>query len=112
MFVYRCAALHSSCVSVILCSLASDHHQFQMTDNLPLTVQDLLDLLKNVETEINLCEANLKEEIEKRKKYKVSDTMASHSGRLMTVRCSRDGWFSGFPPGSLRQPFPSACVLT
>ncbi|XP_012935345.2 ubiquitin carboxyl-terminal hydrolase calypso [Aplysia californica] len=35
------------------------------------TPKDLLDLLKNVENEIELCENNLKEENEKRKKYKM-----------------------------------------
>lgn len=34
-------------------------------------LQDLLALLKNVENEIKLCEVNLKDEIEKRRKYQV-----------------------------------------
>ena len=37
-----------------------------------INLQDLLALLKNVENEITLCESNLKDEIEKRKKYKVT----------------------------------------
>ena len=34
--------------------------------------QDLLALLKNVENEIKLCEVNLKDELEKRRKYQVN----------------------------------------
>lgn len=43
------------------------------------TPKDLLDLLKNVESEITLCEANLKEEIDKRKKYKIDDCRRTHN---------------------------------
>lgn len=43
------------------------------------TPKDLLDLLKNVENEIELCEANLKEEMEKRKKYKIDDCRRTHN---------------------------------
>ncbi|XP_041348594.1 ubiquitin carboxyl-terminal hydrolase BAP1-like isoform X2 [Gigantopelta aegis] len=41
--------------------------------------KDLLDLLKNVENEIETCEANLKEEIEKRKKFKIDDCRRTHN---------------------------------
>lgn len=34
--------------------------------------QDLLSLLKIVDSEISNCESNLRDEIEKRRKYKVS----------------------------------------
>ncbi|XP_025106985.1 ubiquitin carboxyl-terminal hydrolase BAP1-like isoform X1 [Pomacea canaliculata] len=43
------------------------------------TPKDLLDLLKNVENEIELCEATLKEEYEKRKKYKIDDCRRTHN---------------------------------
>ncbi|KAK7102465.1 hypothetical protein V1264_020680 [Littorina saxatilis] len=43
------------------------------------TPKNLLELLKNVENEIELCEANLKEEIEKRKKYKIDDCRRTHN---------------------------------
>ncbi|KAL8611305.1 hypothetical protein ACOMHN_013736 [Nucella lapillus] len=43
------------------------------------TPKDLLDLLKNVENEIEICEANLKEELEKRKKYKIDDCRRTHN---------------------------------
>ncbi|KAK7503383.1 hypothetical protein BaRGS_00005304 [Batillaria attramentaria] len=43
------------------------------------TPKDLLDLLHNVEKEIELCEANLKEEMEKRKKYKIDDCRRTHN---------------------------------
>ncbi|GFT96915.1 ubiquitin carboxyl-terminal hydrolase BAP1 [Nephila pilipes] len=41
--------------------------------------KDLLALLKTVETEIELCELNLYDEIEKRKKYKVDDCRRTHN---------------------------------
>ncbi|XP_019647813.1 PREDICTED: ubiquitin carboxyl-terminal hydrolase BAP1-like [Branchiostoma belcheri] len=41
--------------------------------------KDLLALLKNVETEIQICEQHLKDEIEKRKKYKVDDCRRTHN---------------------------------
>ncbi|KAL5013369.1 hypothetical protein ScPMuIL_007639 [Solemya velum] len=41
--------------------------------------KDLLALLKNVEREIILCETNLKDEIEKRKKYKIDDNRRTHN---------------------------------
>lgn len=37
-------------------------------------LQDLLALLKNVENEIVNCDDNLRDEVEKRKKYKVRNT--------------------------------------
>ncbi|CAL1276463.1 unnamed protein product [Larinioides sclopetarius] len=41
--------------------------------------KDLLALLKTVETEIELCELNLYDEIEKRKKYKIDDCRRTHN---------------------------------
>ncbi|XP_035214692.1 ubiquitin carboxyl-terminal hydrolase calypso-like [Stegodyphus dumicola] len=41
--------------------------------------KDLLALLKTVETEIAICESNLHDEIEKRKKYKVDDCRRTHN---------------------------------
>lgn len=41
--------------------------------------KDLLALLKTVEGEIKVCENNLKDEIEKRKKYKVDDCRRTHN---------------------------------
>ncbi|XP_050414072.1 ubiquitin carboxyl-terminal hydrolase calypso isoform X2 [Patella vulgata] len=41
--------------------------------------KDLVSLLKNVEKEINTCETNLKEENEKRKKYKIDDCRRTHN---------------------------------
>ncbi|GIY00265.1 ubiquitin carboxyl-terminal hydrolase BAP1 [Caerostris darwini] len=41
--------------------------------------KDLLALLKTVETEIELCELNLFDEIEKRKKYKIDDCRRTHN---------------------------------
>uniref|UniRef100_T1IWJ3 Ubiquitin carboxyl-terminal hydrolase n=1 Tax=Strigamia maritima TaxID=126957 RepID=T1IWJ3_STRMM len=41
--------------------------------------KDLLALLKNVETEIATCETNLRDEIEKRKKYKIDDYRRTHN---------------------------------
>ncbi|XP_014671089.1 PREDICTED: ubiquitin carboxyl-terminal hydrolase calypso-like [Priapulus caudatus] len=40
--------------------------------------KDLLALLKNLESEIVTCESNLKEEQEKRKKYKIDDCRRTH----------------------------------
>lgn len=47
----------------------SNHLSFMLYFKL---LQDLLALLKTVETEIAICESNLHDEVEKRKKYKVS----------------------------------------
>lgn len=41
--------------------------------------KDLLALLKTVENEISICEANLHDEIEKRKKYKIDDCRRTHN---------------------------------
>ncbi|GIY69596.1 ubiquitin carboxyl-terminal hydrolase BAP1 [Caerostris extrusa] len=41
--------------------------------------KNLLALLKTVETEIELCELNLFDEIEKRKKYKIDDCRRTHN---------------------------------
>ncbi|XP_015917478.1 ubiquitin carboxyl-terminal hydrolase BAP1 [Parasteatoda tepidariorum] len=41
--------------------------------------KDLLALLKTVETEIEICELNLHDEVEKRKKYKVDDCRRTHN---------------------------------
>ncbi|XP_034230506.1 ubiquitin carboxyl-terminal hydrolase calypso [Thrips palmi] len=41
--------------------------------------QDLLALLKNLEAEISVCQASLRDENEKRKKYKVDDSRRTHN---------------------------------
>lgn len=41
--------------------------------------KDLLALLKNLEGEISLCEGNLRDENEKRKKYKIDDCRRTHN---------------------------------
>lgn len=41
--------------------------------------QDLLALLKNLEGEISVCQASLRDENEKRKKYKVDDSRRTHN---------------------------------
>lgn len=41
--------------------------------------KDLLDLLRNVETEISNCEASLKDENDKRNKYKIDDCRRTHN---------------------------------
>ncbi|ESO94413.1 hypothetical protein LOTGIDRAFT_175432 [Lottia gigantea] len=43
------------------------------------TPKDLVSLLKNVEREISVCENNLKEENEKRRKYKIDDCRRTHN---------------------------------
>ncbi|GAB1599343.1 ubiquitin carboxyl-terminal hydrolase calypso-like isoform X2 [Argonauta hians] len=43
------------------------------------TPKDLYDLMKNVEKEITLCENNLKDEVDKRNKYKIDDCRRTHS---------------------------------
>uniref|UniRef100_A0A1B6CEQ9 Ubiquitin carboxyl-terminal hydrolase n=1 Tax=Clastoptera arizonana TaxID=38151 RepID=A0A1B6CEQ9_9HEMI len=51
--------------------LESQHHTF--------APKDLLALLKNLEGEISLCEGNLRDENEKRKKYKIDDCRRTHN---------------------------------
>ncbi|KAK3910644.1 Ubiquitin carboxyl-terminal hydrolase calypso [Frankliniella fusca] len=41
--------------------------------------QDLLALLKNLEAEISVCQASLRDENEKRKKYKIDDSRRTHN---------------------------------
>ncbi|XP_064633428.1 ubiquitin carboxyl-terminal hydrolase BAP1-like isoform X2 [Lineus longissimus] len=43
------------------------------------TPKDLLDLLKNVESEIKSSEAKLQDEVEKRKRYKIDDCRRTHN---------------------------------
>ncbi|XP_033107382.1 ubiquitin carboxyl-terminal hydrolase BAP1-like [Anneissia japonica] len=45
----------------------------------PFSPKDLLALLKNVEAEITTTEQNLKDELEKRKKYKIDDARRVHN---------------------------------
>ncbi|XP_071082119.1 ubiquitin carboxyl-terminal hydrolase BAP1-like [Haliotis cracherodii] len=52
-------------------------HRFSSSQG--FSPKDLLDLLKNVENEIETCEANLKDENEKRKKYKIDDCRRTHN---------------------------------
>jgi hypothetical protein len=52
-----------------------------ITNILLIKFQDLLALLKNVENEIKLCEVNLKDELEKRKKYRVRCLLQIFVGR-------------------------------
>lgn len=51
--------------------IESQHHTF--------APKDLLALLKNLEGEISLCEGNLRDENEKRKKYKIDDCRRTHN---------------------------------
>lgn len=57
------------------------HHQQRRKrrSSQAFTPKDLLDLYKNVENEIELCETNLKEENEKRKKYKIDACRRTHN---------------------------------
>lgn len=54
-------------------------HKRKFSGNQPFTPKDLLALLKNVENEIKLCEVNLKDEIEKRRKYQIDDCRRTHN---------------------------------
>lgn len=51
--------------------IETPHHTF--------APKDLLALLKNLEGEISLCEGNLRDENEKRKKYKIDDCRRTHN---------------------------------
>uniref|UniRef100_A0A1B6LTB0 Ubiquitin carboxyl-terminal hydrolase n=1 Tax=Graphocephala atropunctata TaxID=36148 RepID=A0A1B6LTB0_9HEMI len=51
--------------------METPHHTF--------APKDLLALLKNLEGEISLCEGNLRDENEKRKKYKIDDCRRTHN---------------------------------
>jgi hypothetical protein len=42
-------------------------------------VRDIVKLLKALEEEVAVCEANLKEELDKRKKYRIDDSRRTHS---------------------------------
>nr|XP_022302279.1 ubiquitin carboxyl-terminal hydrolase BAP1-like isoform X2 [Crassostrea virginica] len=54
-------------------------HKRKFSGNQPFTPKDLLALLKNVENEIKLCEVNLKDELEKRRKYQIDDCRRTHN---------------------------------
>lgn len=54
-------------------------HKHRFSNHQAFTPKDLLALLKNVENEITLCEANLKDEIEKRRKYQIDDCRRTHN---------------------------------
>lgn len=50
--------------------------------------KDLLALLKTVETEIEMCELNLHDEVEKRKKYKVKlDAIVVRKKGFFLMQC-------------------------
>ncbi|KAK3103085.1 hypothetical protein FSP39_016344 [Pinctada imbricata] len=51
----------------------------KLSSNQAFSPKDLLALLKNVENEIKLCEANLKDELEKRRKYQIDDCRRTHN---------------------------------
>ncbi|XP_069101366.1 ubiquitin carboxyl-terminal hydrolase BAP1-like isoform X2 [Argopecten irradians] len=54
-------------------------HRHRFSSNQAFTPKDLLALLKNVENEISLCETNLKDEIEKKRKYQIDDCRRTHN---------------------------------
>ncbi|CAG5135492.1 unnamed protein product [Candidula unifasciata] len=54
-------------------------HKRKRRSSHAFTPKDLLDLLKNVENEIAICENHLKEENEKRKKYKIDACRRTHN---------------------------------
>ncbi|XP_060079154.1 ubiquitin carboxyl-terminal hydrolase BAP1-like [Ylistrum balloti] len=54
-------------------------HKHRFSSNQAFTPKDLLALLKNVENEIALCETNLKDEIEKKRKYQIDDCRRTHN---------------------------------
>ncbi|RUS76452.1 hypothetical protein EGW08_015793 [Elysia chlorotica] len=56
-----------------------ERHRRKRRSSHAFTPKDLLYLLKNVENEIELCESNLKEENEKRKKYKIDACRRTHN---------------------------------
>ncbi|GFO23217.1 ubiquitin carboxyl-terminal hydrolase [Plakobranchus ocellatus] len=56
-----------------------DRHRRKRRSSHAFTPKDLLYLLKNVENEIELCETSLKEENEKRKKYKIDACRRTHN---------------------------------
>ncbi|XP_071156129.1 ubiquitin carboxyl-terminal hydrolase calypso-like isoform X1 [Mytilus edulis] len=60
---------------------SSHHHKHKRKfhSHQAFTPKDLLALLKNVENEIKLCEVNLKDELEKRKKYRIDDCRRTHN---------------------------------
>ena len=43
------------------------------------TAKDLVSLLKRLEVDINQCESNLSDELEKRKKYRIDDSRRTHN---------------------------------
>lgn len=60
-------------------SESSHRHKRRIHSHQAFTPKDLLALLKNVENEIKLCEVNLKDELEKRKKYRIDDCRRKHN---------------------------------
>ncbi|GFS21204.1 ubiquitin carboxyl-terminal hydrolase [Elysia marginata] len=58
---------------------SEERHRRKRRSSHAFTPKDLLYLLKNVENEIELCESNLKEENEKRKKYKIDACRRTHN---------------------------------
>uniref|UniRef100_A0A0B7A293 Ubiquitin carboxyl-terminal hydrolase n=1 Tax=Arion vulgaris TaxID=1028688 RepID=A0A0B7A293_9EUPU len=63
----------------IYCCEDGHSHKRKRRSSHTFTPKDLLDLLKNVENEIAICEGNLKEENEKRKKYKIDACRRTHN---------------------------------
>lgn len=55
------------------------HGRSKFSTRQAFTPKDLYDLLKNVEKEITTCENNLKDEVDKRNKYKIDDCRRTHS---------------------------------
>lgn len=58
---------------------SEERHRRKRRSSHVFTPKDLLYLLKNVENEIEFCETNLKEENEKRKKYKIDACRRTHN---------------------------------
>lgn len=55
------------------------HGRSKFSTRQAFTPKDLYDLLKNVDKEITTCENNLKDEVDKRNKYKIDDCRRTHS---------------------------------
>ncbi|KAK3605838.1 hypothetical protein CHS0354_002476 [Potamilus streckersoni] len=60
-------------------SSSNSHHKHKFSSQHGFKPKDLLALLKNVEKEIGTCEQNLKDEVEKMKKYRIDDCRRRHN---------------------------------
>ncbi|KAL3851977.1 hypothetical protein ACJMK2_015667 [Sinanodonta woodiana] len=58
---------------------SNSHHRHKFSSQHGFKPKDLLALLKNVEKEIGTCEQNLKDEVEKMKKYRIDDCRRRHN---------------------------------